>query len=347
MIICPSLCIYFNFYKNNLISYELIYNKMKKPSTCRSLIFLILSMSLSYSALSQNFIPVKGTGPSVDKTINVSGFNAIDVSGGFDVILVQGNTESLTLTAQENLFEYITARVENGTLKIYTHHNIWSTRPMKARISFKDMKGLKVSGGGDMYSETPINTEALEVSVSGGGDFRSEINTEQLKCQISGGGDADVSGKINHYYTNISGGGDLKSKVSAGEISCRMVGGGDIHLMNDAKASKAEIEISGGGDLEMKMNAERLRCSIGGGGDALISGQASDFDLHINGGGDVDAKNLLTGTTSVTVGGGSDIHVNVSQELSGSISGGGDLYYTGNPARISVDARGGSKVHKE
>jgi hypothetical protein len=38
-----------------------------------------------------------------DKKFDVSGFNGIDVSGGFDVTLVQGNTESLILTAQENL----------------------------------------------------------------------------------------------------------------------------------------------------------------------------------------------------------------------------------------------------
>lgn len=320
---------------------------MKKPVSFRSLLLLILSMSLTGSGYSQNFIPVKGSGPSIEKVISVSGFNAIDVSGGFDVVLVQGSTESLTLTVQENLFEYITASVENGTLKIYTHHNIWSTRPMKARISFKDIKGLKVSGGGDIYGETPINAEALEVSVSGGGDLKSEINSNQLKCQITGGGDAEISGKINEYNLNISGGGDLKSKVSSGQISCRMVGGGDIHLTNDVKASKADIEINGGGDLEMKMNAERLKCSVSGGGDALISGQASEFELHINGGGDADAKNLSTETTLVNVGGGSDIHVQVSKELSGSISGGGDIYYSGNPDRISVDARGGSKVHKE
>ena len=320
---------------------------MKKTASVRSLIFLFLSLSLTYSGYSQTFFPVKGSGPSVEKVISISDFNAIDVSSGFDVILVQGSTESLTLTAQENLFEYITARVENGTLKIYTEHNIWSTRPMKARISFKDIKGLKVSGGGDIYGETPINAEALEVTVSGGGDIKSEINSEQLKCRITGGGDAEISGKINDYNLNISGGGDLKSKVISAEITCRMVGGGDIHLINEAKSSKGDIEINGGGDLDMKINAEMLRCSVSGGGDALISGQASEFDLHINGGGDADAKNLSTETTSVNVGGGSDIHVQVSKDLSGSISGGGDIYYSGNPDKISVDARGGSKVKKE
>lgn len=320
---------------------------MKKTVPFRNLILLIFSMMLSYNVSSQNIIPVKGYGPSVDKKINVSDFKGIDVSGGFDVILVQGNTEALTLTAQENLFEYITTRVENGILKIYTHHNIWSTRPMKARITFKDIKDLKVSGGGDAYSETPMNVETLEVSLSGGGDFKSEINTEQLRCRMSGGGDAEINGKINEYNINISGGGDLISKVSAGNITCRIVGGGDFRLVNDAPASKGDIEINGGGDLDIKMTAERLKCSVYGGGDAIISGQASEFEINLSGGGNLDARNLSTESTTVNVGGGSDIHVNVSKELSGRIAGGGDIYYSGNPDRIDIDARGGSKVHKE
>jgi hypothetical protein len=51
--------------------------------------------------------------------------------------------------------------------------------------------------------------------------------------------------------------------------------------------------------------------------------------------------------TKFIVSGGSDIHVNASQELTGYISGGGDVYYSGSPEKISVDAKGGSEVHKE
>jgi hypothetical protein len=138
---------------------------------------------------------VHGTGPSIDKKFNVSDFKGIDVSSGFDVILIQGSSESLTLTAQENLFEYITAKVENGTLKIYTRNNLRSTQPMKARITFKEISNLKVSGGGDIDGETPLNVVALDVNISGGGDFSSAINTEELKYSISGGGDTKIDGK--------------------------------------------------------------------------------------------------------------------------------------------------------
>jgi Putative auto-transporter adhesin, head GIN domain len=320
---------------------------MKKTVSYRSLIFLIPSMMLFSSANSQIFLPVKGTGPSIDKKLNVSDFKGIDVSGGIDVILVQGSSESLTLTAQENLFEYITAKVDNGTLKIYTRNNLRPTQPMKARITFKEITNLKVSGGGDTHGETPVNVEALDVNISGGGDFSSAINSEELKCNISGGGDAKIEGKTKVYNISVSGGGDLESKVSAGSISCRIIGGGDLFLRNEAQASKADIEINGGGDVDMKMSAEKLKCSVSGGGDALIAGQASEFEINIDGGGDVDAKNLSTEITSFNVGGGSDIRVNASKELSGHISGGGDVYYSGDPAKVSVDARGGSEVHKE
>jgi hypothetical protein len=320
---------------------------MKKQIFQRSLVLVILSVMLFPAINSQSFIPVTGRGQSVDKKVNVSDFKSIDVSSGFDLILVQGNNESLTLTIQENLFEYVTARVEAGTLKIYTRNNLRPTQPMKARITFKDINSLRVSGGGDIYGETPLNVESLDVNISGGGDFVSVINSGDLKYNLSGGGDTEIEGKAASYSINISGGGDLKSKVNAERISCRIVGGGDLLLRNEAKANSADIEISGGGDVDMKINADKLSCSVGGGGDALISGQASEFDLNINGGGDGDAMNLSTEVARFRAGGGSDLHLRVSKDLSGTISGGGDLYYSGNPSKVSVDARGGSEVRKE
>ncbi len=320
---------------------------MKKPFTYCRLTVLILAMMLSSCTYSQLFDSVKGTGMSIDRDFNVTDFKGIDVSGGFDVTLVQGNTESLTLTAQKNLFDHITVEVYNGTLKVYTRNNLMATQPMKARITFKSISNLKVSGGGDVTSETPVNVEALDVYISGGGDFSSVINSEELKCHISGGGDAEIGGKTKSYNLEVSGGGNIKSAVNASVIYCRIAGGGDLYLRNEDKTSEADIDINGGGNIDMKINAEKLKCSVTGGGDADLYGQASEFEITINGGGNLKARDLSTNITSFNVSGGSDIHVNASKELSGHISGGGDVYYSGNPEKVSVDARGGSKVHKE
>jgi hypothetical protein len=312
-----------------------------------SLILLILFIMPVSCLSSQPFLPIKGIGTPVQRSFKVSDFQSIDVSDGFDVILVQENTEGLTLTAQENLFEYITVKVEQGILRIYTENNIMATKPMKARISFKSIDNLKVSGGGDTECESPVNVPKLGVKISGGGDLNAVINTGELNCQVSGGGDAEIDGHIKNFNLEMSGGGDVNSNLDAGIIDCSISGGGDLTLRSKEKVVDSHVIISGGGDIILEMNVEKLRCSVSGGGDATITGQASGFDIEISGGGDVKAGNFLTATTTFKVSGGSDIHINVSKELSGTISGGGNVYYSGNPANSSVDAKGGSKIYKE
>jgi len=335
---------------HNIIIYlqKLKYIAMKKPIRNKIVQVLLVLFTLFTSCVSsQSFLPIKGSGMPVDKNISVSGFNGIDVSGGFDVILVQGNSEELILTVQENLFEYITAKVDQGILKIYTENNLQPTKPMKARISFKNLRDLKVSGGGDIICETDINVPELSVNVSGGGDIATVLNTEKLNCDISGGGDVKIDGNVKNYGLKMSGGGNIRSEINAGMIDCEISGGGDITITNRDKASVANLSVSGGGDITLDTKADKVKCSITGGGDANVSGQASNFEVSMNGGGDIKASQLLTDYTIFHVSGGSDVHVNATKELSGNISGGGDVYYSGSPDKVSIDARGGSEIHKE
>jgi molybdopterin-binding protein len=308
--------------------------------------FIILHLLLTSCVTSQSWVPVKGSGESRDKSYSVSDFQGIEVSGGFDVLLTQGNSEGLILTAQENLFDHITVEVEQGILKIYTENNIMATRPLKAMITYKSIEKLRVSGGGDVSFETPANVPELGVDLSGGGDIRALINTGRLECHISGGGDASLDGEIKSYNLDLSGGGDVTSVIKAGVISCSISGGGDITIRNGEKAAEVTIDINGGGDLEAEIQADRMKCSVSGGGNATLTGQAGEFEITINGGGDVNAGDLVTQTTSFIASGGSDIHVNASQELTGQISGGGDVYYEGGAEKVDIDARGGSEIHK-
>jgi hypothetical protein len=322
---------------------------MKKliPNLSAAILTVLFGMMTS-CVTSQSFMNIRGTGPSITKDFKVSGFHGIDVSHGFDVILVQGNTEGLTLTVQENLLEYIIVTVDQGVLRIYSDKNINSTQPMKARITFKDINKLNVSGGGDVTSETALNLQKMDIDMSGGGDVTFVLNADELKCGISGGGDLKIDGNIKNYDLDLSGGGDVTSVINTtSDMECRVSGGGDVKIISKGKTTDAKIDMSGGGDLTMELNTEKLNCSLSGGGDAALSGLAGNVDLNLNGGGDLSADKLQSGNLNFQVSGGSDIRVNVSKELTGQISGGGNVYYTGNPSKVSVDTRGGSKVERE
>jgi hypothetical protein len=321
---------------------------MKNTSLRNSSLLLTLVFALFSSCISsQSWIPVKGTGESLDKSYNLTGFQGIEVSGGFDVILTQGSTEGVTLTAQENLFDHIIVEVQQGTLKIYTENDIMATRPLKARITFNSIDHLRVSGGGDVTCTTPVEVPGLDIVLSGGGDISAVIHTGELECHISGGGNATLDGNIKGYNLDLSGGGDITSAIKAETISCQISGGGDLTLRNTGKATEASIDINGGGDLEVETEADRMKCSVSGGGNATLSGKASELEIFINGGGDVNAADFSTLTTTFLASGGSDLHVNASQELTGQISGGGDIFYAGSPVKVDIDAKGGSEIHKQ
>lgn len=321
---------------------------MKKIFFYSLMIVATMLLATSTSCISsQSPFPVKGSGNLADKTYNITGFDGVDVSSGFDVNLVQGNSESVTISAQENLFEYITVKVENGILRIKMERNVIQTKGLKAKIYLKSINSLSVSGGGDISAETTLDVPRLAINLSGGGDIATTLKTGELDCHISGGGDADFKGDISNYRLNMSGGGDLQSDVAAQTISCSMSGGGDFKMKNSSTAKMADINISGGGDLAMDISAEEVKCSVSGGGNATLNGSAKFLDVAVNGGGDVNAGNFKTEKAAFRANGGSDVHISATSELNGQISGGGNVYYSGNPVAVNIDAKGGSTVHKE
>jgi hypothetical protein len=307
---------------------------------------LILASSTScVSSLSQ--IPIKGSGDVVDRSYDLKDFNGVDVSSGFDVILVQGNEEKVIISAQQNIFEYIHAQVEAGVLKIYIDRNVTQTKGLKAKIYLKSINSLDVSGGGDVLAENTLNVPNLKIDLSGGGDIKTDLKTGDLDCGISGGGDATISGDIAKYNLSLSGGGDINSDIASETVTCSVSGGGDVAIKNQKKASQVEVGISGGGDISLNVEADAVKCSVSGGGDATLAGKGGTLEISINGGGDVNAGSFKTEKASFHANGGSDIRVNASAEIAGTISGGGNVYYSGGAGIVNIDAKGGSTVHKE
>ena len=55
-------------------------------------------------------------------------FTGIQVSTGIDLYIRQGNANSITVEADENLHDIIITEVQNDVLKIYSNKNIWKSK---------------------------------------------------------------------------------------------------------------------------------------------------------------------------------------------------------------------------
>ena len=215
------------------------------------------------------------TTASAQKTINdanaekrnVSGFHAIEVGGGIDLYLSQGE-EAVAVSASKNEYRArIKTEVKNGVLKIWYEWNSnlrfdWSNHKLKAYVSFKDIDRLEGSGGSDISIDGSIKVAKLALEISGGSDFDGKVETSELEIQASGGSDVRISGKATRLAIDASGGSDFKGYDLASDI--------------------CNVEASGGSDIQVTVNKE-LSANASGGSDVYYKGTGLIRDLKTSG----------------------------------------------------------------
>ncbi len=314
----------------------------KKPVARLSLLTVLLM--LAYSGM---MAQVRGNGNVVTEERKVDDFNRIVVRSGIDLMLSQGDREKLEIRADENLQEYIVSEVRNNTLYINVDEktNILGSRAMDALVVVRNIEFLRLSGGGDLQTQSVISSDDISVEVSGGGDMEIELTANRAGFNISGGGDMELRGRISSLEASLSGGGDMELDADLGTLDVKISGGGDAEISCGDEASDVTAKISGGGDLDLDIQAEKLTVSVGGGGDVMLRGSAGDLICQVSSGGDLSAGGFKARNANLKITGGSDAHINVSEKLDVSASGGGEIHVSGGPV-IEAKLSGGSKIYK-
>ena len=98
---------------------------------------------------------IQGSGDVVTESRDVSGFNSVSLSGIGRAIITQGDEESLTIEADDNLMEYITSEVRDGTLELgFTDNVRFDPIPsIVFRVNVNDLKALESVGVGALEME--------------------------------------------------------------------------------------------------------------------------------------------------------------------------------------------------
>ena len=133
--------------------------------TMKKLFFIALTAILftgSCNIIDQQRI--KGNGKTISKTYDLKNFSSIDVGNASSVFLKQDSVFSVKVEADENLFEYIQAGVEEGELDIDEKdgYNLNPSNDIKIYISMPLVKKASLSGASTLKGENKIIQEELE-----------------------------------------------------------------------------------------------------------------------------------------------------------------------------------------
>jgi len=188
---------------------------------------------------------------------NVTGFHAIEVSGGIDLYLSQGNETVVVSASSSEHRDRIRTIVEDGVLKIWYEnrnglHFDWGSYKLRAYVSVKDLDRLQASGGSDVSTDGVIKMDHLKLRISGGSDFDGKVEVNELNAEASGGSDVSISGKAQRLVIDVSGGSDFKGfELSTDFCNVEASGGSDVYITVNKELSASA---SGGSDVHYKGN---------------------------------------------------------------------------------------------
>lgn len=153
---------------------------------------------------------VKGSGNVVTEERPVAEFKTITLKGGGRVVLTQGQTHSIAIQTDDNIMSLIETEVQNEQLVI--SQGDYNLRPttLEFNISVANLRGIAISGSGEVVGKSRFVSEDFFAKISGSGDCKVTA-TEILDARISGSGDVFYKGQPR-IISKISGSGSLESR---------------------------------------------------------------------------------------------------------------------------------------
>ena len=203
---------------------------------------------------------IKGDGPTVTETRNITGFRSIRTDIDGTLHYSQSPDYSVEIRAQRNILDVINSRTINGELVIdYANHpNIGNHDHIDIYVSGPSAEGFTVGGSGDIDVPRSLTTDNLFLRINGSGSISiADLNSKSITAKISGSGDIavnngtgrdedlsiDGSGSLDFLnytvqraWTNTAGSGTTKVNVSD-HLDVTIAGSGNVYYKGRPKLS--------------------------------------------------------------------------------------------------------------
>jgi citrate lyase gamma subunit len=235
----------------------------------RSLTVAVIILATTSCIHGQFWKTVEGHGKVVSRERKTDSFTGVKVSSGIDIYLKQGDNESVTVEADENLHEYILTEVRGGVLDVYSEYNIRNAERKRVYVTMKEVNSIRTTSAGDIYGESPVNTNRLELSASSAGNIKLEVHAKIIDLDISSAGDITLTGETEKLRADLSSAGDLNAY--------------------NLKAREADISVSSAGNADVNVS-ERITARSSSAGDVNYKGDPKYVDAHSSSAGGVHKR---------------------------------------------------------
>ncbi len=136
---------------------------------------------------------------------NPGKFYGIIVNNNANIILTQGDANTIRFEGDSKDLDGVKAEVENGALVI----NGTNSHPVSIYISAEEISLIEINGSARLFARGSINSDILLLKVNGTGSMKIDVRALTVGMIVKGNGKIFVSGSSGESYVRIYGKGNI------------------------------------------------------------------------------------------------------------------------------------------
>ena len=247
------------------------------------ILVMLLIAGLVFAGCEPAIIKKTAGGPSLTRNYDFTDFTRVQAGYAFQVDITASDTYSISITTNEEAFQYIDVHKSGDTLKIDTIGIYWPFRnlKLKAKITMPELYGLDLSGAARGDVRGFKSTRDFDLSLSGDSELEMDMETGAFECEISGA--SEVVGNLIATSTDVdlSGNSLIKLGGSGGDIRLESSGASMADLANFS-VNNTDVDLSGASDASLHIDG-RLDVHLSGASVLEYSGNATPGDFDVTG----------------------------------------------------------------
>jgi hypothetical protein len=206
----------------------------------------LLAGCLMQSGSSCSFVGISGSGVQKTEVRSVADFERIATAGSVDVTAKVGSPAKVEVTGDDNLLEYVTTEVKDGTLEVGMKSGSYHfTHGLKVAITTPVLEKISIAGSSDV-DVSGLKGERFGASIAGSGDLRASGQVESLEASVAGSGDLQLDDlESRDAQVSIAGSGDVRVHATQ-SLDVKIAGSGDVVYRGDPKITRS---IAGSGSI--------------------------------------------------------------------------------------------------
>lgn len=194
-------------------------------------------------------------------------FTQVEVSGRFDMRIVQGNTYAVELNGSEEAKQQYSVRRSGETLVIDFERdrdedgedwdiNALPLQKMEIAITMPSVERVEAMGMGSVELEE-LTGAALEIEARGPVTIRGDVNIEDITIRLTGKSEADLSGRVGNMNARVEFASRLRAYELLADDAFVEVEGASTAKVN--VKGTLEIEEGGASDVDFRGNPKIIR----------------------------------------------------------------------------------------